>query len=122
WPVSLSSVQSVYLFKIPYVGFLLNFIQTKTGWFLAIIVPAALLVGWLIKDILKEAFRDVDKTTDKKRGEAYLEGTMKNSVKTMAGENNLNKKRDEAYLRNMANLRNALRETLSEVGNTSIRK
>ena len=58
WPVTLSDVRGVYLFKIPFVGFLTSFIQTKIGWFLSIIIPAAFLVGWLAKDILKEAFSD----------------------------------------------------------------
>ena len=58
WPVTLSDVRGIYLFKVPFVGFLTSFIQTKIGWFLAIIIPAALLVGWLAKDILKEAFSD----------------------------------------------------------------
>jgi len=58
WPVTLSDVRGIYLFKIPFVGFLTSFIQTKIGWFLSIIIPAALLVGWLAKDILKEAFSD----------------------------------------------------------------
>ena len=58
WPVTMSDVRGVYLFKVPFVGFLTGFIQTKIGWFLSIIIPAALLVGWLAKDILKEAFSD----------------------------------------------------------------
>ncbi len=55
WSVSMSDVKGVYLFKIPCVGYVTSFVQTKVGWFLAIIVPAALLVAWLVKDILKEA-------------------------------------------------------------------
>ncbi len=58
WPVTVSDVRGIYLFKIPYVGYVTSFVQTKFGWFLAIIIPAALLVGWLIKDILKAAFSD----------------------------------------------------------------
>ena len=58
WPVTLSDVRGVYLFKIPFVGYVTSFIQTKLGWFLAIIIPAALLIGWLAKDIVKEAFSD----------------------------------------------------------------
>ena len=64
WPVIVSSVQGVYLFKIPYVGYLMNFIRTKLGWFLAIIIPAAFIIGLLVKDILKEAFRDDKKITN----------------------------------------------------------
>jgi len=58
WPVTLSDVKGIYLFKIPYVGYVTSFVQTKFGWFLAIIIPAALLVAWLVKDILKETFSD----------------------------------------------------------------
>jgi signal peptidase len=56
WSVTVSDVRGIYLFKIPYVGYVTSFVQTKLGWFLAIIIPAALLVGWLAKDIVKEAF------------------------------------------------------------------
>jgi len=58
WPVVLPDVRGIYLFKIPYVGFVTNFVRTKLGWFLMIIIPAALLVGWLAKDIVKEALSD----------------------------------------------------------------
>jgi len=56
WSVEMSNVRGVYLFKVPYVGYMTSFVQTKLGWFLSIIIPAALLVGWLAKDIVKEAF------------------------------------------------------------------
>lgn len=58
WKVSISDVRGVYLFKIPFVGYALNFIHTKLGWFLTIIIPGALLVLWITKDILKEAFSE----------------------------------------------------------------
>lgn len=58
WSVTMSAVRGVYLFKIPFVGYLTNFVQSKRGWFLTIIVPATLLVGWLVKDIVKEALSD----------------------------------------------------------------
>ena len=58
WQVSPSDVRGTYLFKIPYVGYLTNFVRTKNGWFLTIIVPGTLLVLWLAKDIAKEALSD----------------------------------------------------------------
>jgi signal peptidase I len=58
WQVSLSEVKGAYLFKVPNLGFLLTFMGTKRGWFIAIIIPALVLVGWIIKDILKETFSD----------------------------------------------------------------
>ncbi len=61
WPVTVSDVKGIYLFKIPNVGYVTSFVQTKFGWFLAIIIPATLLVAWLVKDILKETFSDTKK-------------------------------------------------------------
>ena len=58
WSVAISDIRGVYLFKVPYVGFLTNFVQTKFGWFLTIIIPGTLLVFWLTKDIVKEALSD----------------------------------------------------------------
>jgi len=59
WPVTMSEIRGIYLFKIPYVGYLSNFMRTKLGWFLAIITPALILVAFLIKDIVKEATGNV---------------------------------------------------------------
>ena len=58
WTVTLSDVKGAYLFQIPYVGYVSNFVRTKLGWFLLIITPAALLVALLIKGIIKEALRE----------------------------------------------------------------
>ena len=60
WAVTLSDVKGTYLFKIPYVGYLLSFMGSKLGWFLVIILPAALLVALLVKEIVKEALRSDD--------------------------------------------------------------
>lgn len=56
-PVTLSRVGGVCLFRVPYIGYLSNFMHTRLGWFLVIIIPTMVLVGFLIKDIVKEAFR-----------------------------------------------------------------
>jgi signal peptidase len=66
WSVTMSSVKGIYLFKVPYVGYVTSFVQTKLGWFLAIIVPAALLILWLAKDIVKEALSSDEKTNENK--------------------------------------------------------
>ena len=54
WPVSLSDVRGVYLFRIPGMGYAQNFIRTKLGWLLVVIIPAAVLVAFLIRDIRKK--------------------------------------------------------------------
>ena len=66
WPVSLSDVKGVYLFKIPYIGYVSNFVGTKFGWFLVIILPATALVALLIRDIFKELGRKPEKVIQKK--------------------------------------------------------
>jgi signal peptidase len=58
WEVTLSDVRGTLLFKIPSIGYVTSFIQTRTGWFLTIIIPGALLTLWLVKDIVKEAFSE----------------------------------------------------------------
>jgi signal peptidase len=56
-PIQFSQVKSRYLFRIPYVGYVNSFIHTRLGWFLVIILPAIILVGFIIKDIIKEALK-----------------------------------------------------------------
>ncbi len=56
WKVDPANVKGIYLFRIPYIGYINAFVQTKNGWFIAIIVPAFILVLFIVKDILKEAF------------------------------------------------------------------
>jgi signal peptidase len=63
WTITSADVQGKYLFKIPYVGYVTRFVQTKVGWFVTIIVPAMILVIWLAKDIVKEALKTETKET-----------------------------------------------------------
>jgi hypothetical protein len=62
WPVSrFYDVKGCYITHIPYVGRLGAFIRTKTGWFITIILPALFLLVLIIKEIIKEAFRNEPK-------------------------------------------------------------
>ena len=54
WSVSMSDIRGVYLFRMPSIGYVSNFIKTKTGWLLLIVAPSAVLFGLLIRNILKE--------------------------------------------------------------------
>ena len=67
--VSLSQVKGIYLFRLPYVGYLTYYIHTKLGWFLMVILPAAILVGFIVKDIIKEALKP-DIRPEKPSGES----------------------------------------------------
>ncbi len=58
WTVAVSDVRGVHLFTIPRVGYLVSFIRSKLGWFLLVILPGLFLVSLLVKEIIKEAFRE----------------------------------------------------------------
>jgi signal peptidase I len=62
-PITASSVKGSYLFKIPGLGNITSLVSSKKGWFLLVIVPCIILVLFLVKDILKEAFKDEKKKT-----------------------------------------------------------
>jgi signal peptidase len=64
WTTPASEVKGIYLFKIPYLGYAVNFMRTKLGWFVAIIIPAMFILGLFVKDILKEAFKDDKKAAN----------------------------------------------------------
>ena len=58
WAVSrFFDIEGCYMFHIPYVGLISSFIKTRLGWFVCVIVPAMCLVGFIVKDIVKEARR-----------------------------------------------------------------
>jgi len=57
-PVQFSQVKSLYLFRIPYIGYVAGFVRTRPGWLLTIILPSLILVGFIAKDIVKEALKD----------------------------------------------------------------
>jgi signal peptidase len=56
-PVTMSQVRGIYLFKIPSLGYLANFIHSKLGWFIIVIVPAILLLGLIFWEIVKEVLK-----------------------------------------------------------------
>jgi len=66
WSVTMSQVRGVYLFKIPYIGYVSSFVRTKVGWFLAIVIPATALVALLIRSIYKELRSDSKKVARKR--------------------------------------------------------
>jgi signal peptidase len=81
WQVSVSSARGVYLFKIPFMGYAMMFVRSKLGWFLSIIVPAAAIVGFLVKDIIKEAFKEDNKEPEKVKIIAAKKEEVKSIVK-----------------------------------------
>ena len=69
-PILRGQVTGVYLFKIPYVGYINAFVHTRKGWLVTVILPAMALIGLLAKDIIKEAFKpEPAKVTASPRGE-----------------------------------------------------
>ena len=60
--VAMSDIKGTYLFHIPGAGYAVNFLQTRTGWFLCVLLPTFLLVVWIVIEILKEAFKKEEST------------------------------------------------------------
>ena len=54
WLVPFSDVRGVYLLKIPYLGYISKFARTPIGWGLLVILPATLLVGYLVWDLFRK--------------------------------------------------------------------
>jgi hypothetical protein len=52
------------MFKIPFAGYINSFVSSRMGWFIAIIIPTVILVLFIVKDIIKEAFKDPKKETN----------------------------------------------------------
>jgi signal peptidase I len=61
-PITMSDIKGVFLFQVPGLGYITQITSTKKGWFLLVIVPAALLAIFFARDILKEAFRNEKKS------------------------------------------------------------
>jgi signal peptidase len=55
--ITAANIQGSYLFTLPKVGYLTEVTSTKKGWFLVVIVPTLILVGFIVRAILKEAFK-----------------------------------------------------------------
>ena len=53
-PISISNIAGTYLFRIPYLGYISTYARTKQGWFLVVVLPASILIGFLIREIQKE--------------------------------------------------------------------
>lgn len=53
-PVQMSQVVGTYLFKIPKLGYLVNFMHTKIGWYLVVIVPAIIFLALIFREIVRE--------------------------------------------------------------------
>jgi signal peptidase I len=75
WPISLEEVKDVYLFRIPYLGYIPHLAKDKLGWFLMIVLPAVLLVALLVRDIIKEALRS-DKAVTEKQGGDFADSSV----------------------------------------------
>ena len=67
--VTPAMVKGVYLFKVPYLGYVTDFTGSRKGWFFAVIIPVVILVAWIVKDILKESFKPETKSPNRKAGE-----------------------------------------------------
>ena len=54
WQVTVNDVQGVYLFRLPLLGYMSNFVRTRTGWLVAVLTPAVVAVYFIFREIRKE--------------------------------------------------------------------
>jgi len=59
WPVPMSNVKGVYLFRLPYLGYVSNFFRSEIG-FIVIIIPIILLSLFIIRDMVKQVRKPVE--------------------------------------------------------------
>jgi len=57
WQVTISDVQGVYLFRLPSLGYMSNFVRTRTGWLVAVLIPSVVAVCFIFREIRKELAR-----------------------------------------------------------------
>ncbi len=60
WGVTTADVVGIEFLRIPAVGHLTTFVQTKLGWFLVVIIPSLALVGLLVREIIKEMKKQIE--------------------------------------------------------------
>jgi signal peptidase len=53
-PVTMSQLKGVYLFRVPAMGFVANFLKTPLGWVLIVIIPVILLLAFIFWEIANE--------------------------------------------------------------------
>lgn len=53
WLVPLSDVEGVLMFKVPYFGYVSRFARTPLGWVVLIVLPALVLIAYLVVDIFR---------------------------------------------------------------------
>jgi signal peptidase I len=109
-PIAASQVSGIYLFRIPAFGYAINFLKSRNGWFLGIIVPAILLVGWICIDIIKEALRKEDSASACTKSKAIEESTNHRSQKNFYMNNLQNKN----YKAGDDSLKRLLQEVIKE--------
>jgi signal peptidase I len=73
-PVSEDLIIGSLFFKIPYLGYLINFARQPTGFILMVIVPAMIIIGSEVNIIRDEISKMVSKKKEKKEGEMEEEG------------------------------------------------
>jgi signal peptidase I len=73
-PITIKDIKGTYLFKVPAIGYIINLTNNRSGWFLIVIIPTIILVLFICKDILKEAFKDDKKGSKAGKGEPQNTG------------------------------------------------
>ena len=86
WMVDLSDVQGRFLFRVPYMGYVSDFVRSPMGWVVLVIVPATVLVGLLLRDIWKKRPQEKAATQQKNRARGNGRPRNKTTVRKVRRE------------------------------------
>ena len=79
WPVPMSNVKGVYLFRLPYLGYVSNFFRSEIG-FVFLIIPIILLSLFIIRDMVKQVRKPVEIEKNTKDEEVTEKQLMNSST------------------------------------------
>ena len=83
-PITMSDVQSVYMFKIPLVGHFIDFLRTPLGFIICLVVPLLAFISWQAYKLIILFFKS-------KQAELEEEAeNLKNAAKTEISEEEKN--------------------------------
>jgi len=66
WTISSNDIIGKVVFKIPYLGYAVNFVQTPKGFVAFVVIPATLIIYEELKVLRKEIFARIAKAIKKK--------------------------------------------------------
>lgn len=78
--ITSANIKGIYLFKVPSLGYVTKFIQTRVGWLIAVVIPSVVLLVLLFRSVNKELKKRV--TEKKTARDKEVIATIENNNQT----------------------------------------